>query len=353
MTVADPLAGEELERMFARFARVRLEPSQAQARRARAAVMEAAWRRHLDVAPPPGRVVEPVAARRSHVPFSGWSVRRAGATFAAAIMAGLLVGSSVFASSRAGGPLYESRLALEGLALPANADARVAAQLGHAEARLGEAVEAAFRRDNPATAAALGAYDRTIEDLASADGAAGARALEAVRFHREVLLKIAAQTADAAASGIDIALASSTRVITRLAERNDASNQGGNGPYGAGGLNGEPQGGGNGAGGVNGEPQGGGSGAGGVNGTPQGGTGGQGGQGSGSNSGSGTNAGQDPDSGGGQGPGGGAKPTASPKPQATSQPHPTPRPSKAPRAVATPSPTQDEGQDQGSRRNAP
>ena len=57
MTAAEPLAGAELERILARYARVRLDPSQAQVRRARAAVMEEAWRRRppWDVAlqPPP------------------------------------------------------------------------------------------------------------------------------------------------------------------------------------------------------------------------------------------------------------------------------------------------------------
>ena len=47
MTELEPRAGEELERQLDRFVRVRLDPSPAQAKRARSAVMEAAWRQRL------------------------------------------------------------------------------------------------------------------------------------------------------------------------------------------------------------------------------------------------------------------------------------------------------------------
>ncbi|HEY4753735.1 MAG TPA: hypothetical protein VIH37_10640, partial [Candidatus Limnocylindrales bacterium] len=48
----EPPAGEELERLFARYARVRLEPNPAQVRRARMAVMEVAWRARIAAQPP-------------------------------------------------------------------------------------------------------------------------------------------------------------------------------------------------------------------------------------------------------------------------------------------------------------
>jgi len=133
MEALEPLAGEELERMLARYARVRLEPSLGQARRARAAIMEEAWRRHLDpqslLRSPSNSatLARPAVARRR--PFRGWGPRRVGGAFAAAALAGLMIGSSVFAASRAGGPLYQSRLALESLTLPGDPAARVAAQL--------------------------------------------------------------------------------------------------------------------------------------------------------------------------------------------------------------------------------
>ena len=66
---------------LARYARVRLDPSPAQVRRARAAVMEAAWRRHLEPdATLDGRRRDDAAAsrgratRRAARPFAGWGV---------------------------------------------------------------------------------------------------------------------------------------------------------------------------------------------------------------------------------------------------------------------------------------
>jgi hypothetical protein len=230
MAVAEPLAGDELERMLARYARVRLDPDPSQVRRARAAVMEGAWRRHLT----------PLAARPAakRGMFSGWSSRRLGVSLTAAILAGLMIGSSAFAASRAGGPLYETRLALETLGFPPGAAARVDARIEAAQARLAEAVEASGRHDPAATRAALDAYDRVIDDLLSADGTAAARALEAVEFHRAVLLEIAGTVPDAAASGIERALLNSQRVIDRLSV--SVSSAGTPGANGSGNGNGSP-----------------------------------------------------------------------------------------------------------------
>ena len=63
MTELEPRAGEELERQLDRFVRVRLDPSPAQAKRARSAVMEAAWRQRLG-APATASVDEPPSPRR-------------------------------------------------------------------------------------------------------------------------------------------------------------------------------------------------------------------------------------------------------------------------------------------------
>ncbi len=230
MAAAEPLAGEELERLMARYARVRLDPGQAQVRRARAAVMEAAWRRRID---PAGTIT--TSGRRwpaRRAPFAGWSLRRVGVSLSAAVLAGLLVGTSAFAASRAGGPLYETRVALETLTLPAEAPTRVDAQLAQAQARLAEAVEAAGRHDDPATTAALDAYDDTINELESMDGAPAARALEAVRFHRTILVGIAAGAPVGAADGLARAIANSDRVIEALATPGPgtgAGDPGGNG----------------------------------------------------------------------------------------------------------------------------
>jgi hypothetical protein len=214
MAAAEPLAGEELERLMARYARVRLDPSQAQARRARAAVMEAAWRRRIDAA-----VTITGSGRRWPVrraPFAGWTLRRLAVSMSAAVLGGLMLGTSAFAASRAGGPLYEARVAIEALALPTDPATRVEVQLERAQTRLAEAVEAAGHGDDAATAAALEAYDEIITDLEAMEGAPAARALEAVRFHRSILLGIAASAPAGAANGLGRAIANSDRVIAAL-----------------------------------------------------------------------------------------------------------------------------------------
>jgi uncharacterized membrane protein YgcG len=330
MEAVEPLAGEELERMLARYARVRLEPSQAFARRARSAVMEEAWRARLDPqsvlrAPGVGSVAAAAAPARRR-PFMGWRTRRIALALAAATLAGLMLGSSVFAASRAGGPLYESRLALEDLTLPADPAARAAAQLAHADARLGEAVEAGFRHDDRAVSAALDGYDQAIEDLSTASGAAASDALAAIQLHRSVLLQLATQVPSTATNGIDLALANGNRVSDRLAEA------GAGGP-GTGGNNGSPQG--NGGGAANGAGNAGG-------GASQGG-GSAGGNGSGNANGAGNGNGSNPAA-------GTPAPTARPTPVATATPTEKPvtvpqsshEPDRTPKPHRTPAPPNDQ-----------
>jgi hypothetical protein len=214
MAIAEPLAGEELERTLGRYARVRLDPSQAQRRQARSAVMEEAWRRRID---PTGSVAVAAGYRPvRRALFAGWTTRRIAASLSAAVLVGLMFGSSVFAASRAGGPLYESRLALEALALPSDPSARVDAELAQAQARLAEAVEATGRNDGRAAIAALDAYNAAIDRLTAAGGPSGARAREAIQFHRSVLLEVAANAPAEAAGGLERALENSNRVIESL-----------------------------------------------------------------------------------------------------------------------------------------
>ncbi len=208
----EELAGDELERMLARYARVRLDPSQAVTRRARAAVMEDAWRRHLAVGAGSGRG----ASRTRRGLFAGWSLRRLGGTLAAAVIAGLLVGSSIFAASRAGGPLYGARLAVEELALPAAAGSRLEAELARSQTRLAEAVDASARDDQGALTAALEAYGSAIAAMESETGTGAERALEAVRVHRTVLLAVLGGAPAAAVAGLDRAIARSETLIDRL-----------------------------------------------------------------------------------------------------------------------------------------
>jgi hypothetical protein len=220
--------------MLARYARVRLDPSQAVTRRARAAVMEDAWRRHLASGAGSGRGTS--RARRGL--FAGWSLRRLGGTLAAAVIAGLLVGSSVFATSRAGGPLYGARLAVEELTLPAAAGSRLEAELARSQTRLAEAVDASARGDQGALAAALEAYGSVIAAMESQTGTGAERALEAVRVHRTVLQSVLDDAPAAAVAGLDRALARSDilidRLEVRLASDKDPNGSGGGGKPGAG-----------------------------------------------------------------------------------------------------------------------
>src|SRR2546423_1007474 len=77
--------------------------------------------------------------------FTGW--RRASFALAAATLAGLMLGTSVFAASSAGGPLYGTRLWLETATLPSDANARAAAELQRLQSRLGDTADAAVRGD--------------------------------------------------------------------------------------------------------------------------------------------------------------------------------------------------------------
>lgn len=286
MQAIEPRAGDELERVMARYARVRLDPSPAQARRARAVVMEAAWRLRLDADPAP--------ARRRGL-FAGWSSRRVGAALSAAVLAGLLVGSSAFAASRAGGPLYGPRLVLEDLTLPADPVSRLEARIAQAQTRLAEASDAEIRRDDNALGAALTAYEQALGSIESTTGSDAGRALEAVRFHQSVLTRLLDDAPSAAMGGLTQALDRSDQAITRLT----AADAGGS-----------------------------------TNGTGGNGTGGNGGPGGNGTGGNGT--------GGNGGPGGSVAPTVAPTPAPASTPMPTPvatpKPDHTPRPDHTPKP---------------
>ena len=209
----EPRAGEELDRTIARYMRVRLDPSAAETRRVRAAVMEEAWRRRLST---------PVAAAaaggriRRRGPFAAWGGRRVGVALAFALIAGLTVGSSAFAASRAGGPLYDTRVALEELTLPTDPTARLEAELALAQGRVADMVDAASRGDEGAVEAAARAYGSSLGDLDSAHGAQAGRALAAVRLHQAVLRDVLTQVPTQAQGGIAQALARSTVAIDHL-----------------------------------------------------------------------------------------------------------------------------------------
>ena len=255
MQALEPPPVETLERMLARYARVRLDPSPAQVRRARGAVMEEAWRRRFELAaaaaavpsasPPAGPT--PVARTR-RLPFARWGARRLSGALSAAVLAGLLIGTTAFAASRAGGPLYETRLALEEVALPADATSRVEAEIAMAQTRLAEIVETSRRDDQGALAASLAAYEHTIDILGTTTGEPAARAMEAVASHRAVLERVEGQVPARARGGLNHALAASDTVIDKLSAAGGGkpgaggSGDSSNGNAGAGGQGGNGKG---------------------------------------------------------------------------------------------------------------
>ena len=196
--------------------------------------MEAAWRRRL--AP---ELAEAAAGTRDarhprrRGPFAAWGGRRLGGALAAAVLAGLMVGSSAFAASRAGGPLYDTRLSLEALTLPSDPSTRLDAELARAQTRIAEIAEAASRGDDGAVNAAVRAYASTLADLDAETGTSAGRARDAVLLHQAVLRDLLLRVPTQAQAGIERAISNSTVAIDHL---DQASHPPGT-PAGAGGGN--------------------------------------------------------------------------------------------------------------------
>jgi hypothetical protein len=155
----------ELGNRLEAYAAAYLSPNPVRTVAARGSVMVEARRLLVPVPATP----EPIAAPRG-LPrlFTGW--RRASFALAAASLAGLMLGTSVFAASRAGGPLYGTRLWLETATLPSDANARAAAEIERLQSRLGDTADAAVRGDGSAVSAALAAYRASVEDALAAAG---------------------------------------------------------------------------------------------------------------------------------------------------------------------------------------
>ena len=218
MQALEPRAGEELERLIERYGRVRLDPSPAQSRRARAVVMEEAWRRRLapELAEAAARTRVAPDVHRRRGPFASWGGRRVGGALAAAVLAGLMIGTSAFAASRAGGPLYDARLSLEALTLPGDPTPRLEAELARAQARIAEIAEAASRGDDGAVNAAVRAYATTLADLDAETGTSAGRARDAVLLHQAVLRDLLLRVPTQAQAGIERAISNSTVAIDHL-----------------------------------------------------------------------------------------------------------------------------------------
>ena len=144
------------------YADARLRPDPEARARTRARVIAEA-RAALDAR----RVLEAAPRRRS--PFAmALRPRLRLSLLAAGLVVALLAAGGVAAGSGPGGPFYGARLWVEDLTLPAEADARAAAQADRLEERLAEAEKAAAEGNGAAVTAALDAY-RTRADAALAN----------------------------------------------------------------------------------------------------------------------------------------------------------------------------------------
>ena len=142
-----------------------------------------------------------IPARRG--PFAGWSVRRASFATAASLVLGVSIATTTFAASRAGGPLYASRIWVDTATLPTELGPRLQAELAFAETRLAEASAAAADDDAGGVTAALDAFNAIIvmtADEQAAQGAAPGVALQAFQHHLAVLRALVA-TVPATAQG--------------------------------------------------------------------------------------------------------------------------------------------------------
>jgi hypothetical protein len=153
----------ELERRLESYADARLSPDPRQMARIRTAVVSEA-RRTLTRP-------KPLPVRRTGIGlriFNGW--RRSTVALAAASLAGLLLGGTAFAASRPGAPLYGMRVWLEAATLPADQDARAAAELSRLQSRLGDVADAAARGDGSAVSAAVEEYRASVEESLATAG---------------------------------------------------------------------------------------------------------------------------------------------------------------------------------------
>ena len=152
-------------------------------------------------------------------PFATWSLRRVGLAIAASLVLGVSVGTTTFAASKAGGPLYGARIWLEEVTLPSDVEARLEAEIARAHVRLAEASDAAAQGDTNAVTAALAAYERIVEETL-ASGVAGTpggdRAAVAFGNHLEILRSLLARVPDQARGAISHAIEQGDRAKTRL-----------------------------------------------------------------------------------------------------------------------------------------
>ena len=277
--------GGALEILLQAYARAELQPDTAALGRMRANVLAAVGT----------QFPRPSLVERVRGAFAGFGGRRAVLAFVTASLVLFALAGGAFAASRAGGPLYGTRLNLETLTLPSEANARTDAQIARLQARLDEASDGAIHGNGAAVTAALDAYRQILDEALAAAGDDVDRDLRLeleLERHRVVLTALVGELPDGAAEAIQRVLDRQAGTIDAIKARGRPADPGAAGQ-------------GQGAGGQS---------------SPEG-------QGPGTNNGKGPGSGQ----GGGSGQGSaGSGPTAQPSPKPSHDPHPSTGPASEP-----------------------
>jgi hypothetical protein len=227
----DLMAGDaRLRRRLEAYAEARLSPDRSTSSRLRARVLAHAHRRadlaRADaaltvVSAVPGSGPAPAQHRATH----RWGPvgRLVLAASIAALTLALVGGGTV--AARAGGPLYDVRVWVESVTLPSEPSARAVAELARLAERLREADAALAAGDARAAAAALGAYERIMEEASEAvfvsNDAVAVAALETgvgrnVEVLRALLGRVPATASEAIGRAIERAVERSGSTIDRI-----------------------------------------------------------------------------------------------------------------------------------------
>jgi hypothetical protein len=215
----DHPGAEELAQRLEAYASARLSPNRKASARIRSAVIEEARMRALEAS-----LGESWRSR-------GSGARRVMALLVAAV---LILGSAVavFAESAPGSPLYQARIWLEGVTLPADADARALERIRQVDERLVDSERAAVAADAGGVTAATDAYEAALNaavDDAGTDPDRISRLEATLGHHVEVLESLAEKLPDAAAHGIQRAIVASQKAVDKLDKAKPQPGANGNG----------------------------------------------------------------------------------------------------------------------------
>jgi hypothetical protein len=215
----DLMAGDaRLRRRLEAYAKSRLTPDLSATSRMRARVLVHAHRQaELVRADAALTIIRPgVDGERDAPPWHRNVRRTAISLVAAAALVAAMVGGAAGASAP-GGALYEARIWVEDVTLPADPSVRAIAELDRLAQRLTEADAAARVGDHRAVAAALAAYERIMGDasaeiLAAGDPVAAAAFEAGVGYNLDVLVALIDRVPPEAAQAI-------TRAVERAIDR--------------------------------------------------------------------------------------------------------------------------------------